>query len=183
MTARDRHKIIINGFLESARKHPGRPALEIGDTSYTYSELLRHANAIAASIMEDANDDGPLVAVLADKSLAAYAGILGTLMASRGYVPLNPRFPAQRNAGILERTGVKAVVTGHESLEHLNLVMEGMPGKPRVIIPDQPGDIMPDQPGDIMLPEIITPPQTLPTCFSLREVPASPRGCRSPMKM
>ena len=69
--------------------------------------------------------------MLADKSLTAYAGILGTLMASRGYVPLNPRFPAQRNAGIMERTGVNAVVTGHESLEHLT---------PSLIVPPQPED-------------------------------------------
>ena len=42
MTPADNHNIIINRILASAREHPGRLALEVGDVGYTYEELLRH---------------------------------------------------------------------------------------------------------------------------------------------
>jgi amino acid adenylation domain-containing protein len=47
---------------------------------------------------------------LANRSLIAYAGILGILAAGRGYVPLNPKFPLLRTANMLERSGASVII-------------------------------------------------------------------------
>ena len=114
-----KNNILINSFLETVRKYPDRPALEIGETCYSYEALKDIAQEISMGIIHATSDDSPLIGVLADKSLTAYAGILGALMASNGYVPLNPRFPHERNLMILESSGVQTLIVGAESLDYL----------------------------------------------------------------
>src|SRR3989442_7276367 len=50
------------------------------------------------------------VGILASRSLAAYAGILGAWWCGASYVPLNPKLPAARLLKIQEITGLDALV-------------------------------------------------------------------------
>jgi amino acid adenylation domain-containing protein len=99
---------IIDRFLESARRYPDRPALQKGPVGITYAMLRSSAESIADQIFQS-GDDRPLVGVIADKSIECYAAILGILMAGKGYLPLNPRFPESRNRFIIEKAGVRSV--------------------------------------------------------------------------
>jgi len=87
-------------------------ALEIGDHVLTYAQLWERAARIAHSLDERLDPAEPLVALFASRSVTAYAGILGILATGRGYVPLNPRFPADRTLTMLGASGCKAVVLG-----------------------------------------------------------------------
>ena len=100
------------GFLDSCRRFPGKPALEVAGQVLSYEELAKRAAAIAATLARDAGgaDGPPLTAVLADRSPTAFAGVLGCLMHGHGYVPLNPSFPTARLRAMLERSGCQAVI-------------------------------------------------------------------------
>ncbi len=61
------------------------------------------------------------VGILASRSLAAYAGILGAWWCGASYVPLNPKLPATRLLKIQEITGLDALVVDAAGLQ---LVLE-----------------------------------------------------------
>ncbi len=72
---------------------------------------------------------------MADKSFSCYAGILGILMAGKGYLPLNPRFPNARNLYMMEKAHVGIFIAGDIPDENLDLMLDSYPGRIFVIIP------------------------------------------------
>src|ERR1700733_11712922 len=105
---------LISGFFRSLRTSPLRPALELGELSLTYEQLWNYAGGIAACLRETLDPSEKVVAVLANRSLGAYGGILGVLGSGRGYVPLNPKFPLERTLVMLKASGSKTLVVGGE---------------------------------------------------------------------
>ena len=125
------------GFLRSAGLHPSRPALEVAGETVSYAELHNRATRIAAALGEP-----PLTAVLASRSVTAYAAVLGALLAGHGYVPLNPRFPPRRNAAMLRRSGCRTLVADAEGEGTLADVLAELDEPPTVLreeLPPAPG--------------------------------------------
>ena len=139
LVGQDSHeRTLRSGFLHSARNYADRPAVCIGDESLTYAQLRDYAAAIAATLTALAPARNPrasigqgaapgadrLTAVFGQRTFTAFAGVLGTLFRGHGYVPLNPRFPAERNAGMLRRSLVQSVIVEQESVELFAAVLE-----------------------------------------------------------
>ncbi len=102
-------------FHASWQKHPEKEALFVEDGMYTYRELESEVAQIATAI--NFTTFNGFIGLLAHKSLAAYAGVLGILRSGNAYVPLNPKFPTNRNRLILELSDVSAIVLGREGIE------------------------------------------------------------------
>lgn len=84
-------------FDETAQRVPQRPALCIGSAIWTYAELLREKQSVADMLRrQKLGGAGRVVGVLCEKSLAAFAGLLGIMASGNTYLPLSPRFPDQR---------------------------------------------------------------------------------------
>jgi amino acid adenylation domain-containing protein len=96
-------------FSGSARRHPDRPALCVAGATLTYRELARTAECLAAHLGPVPR--GARIGLLASRSPLAYAGYLAVLRTGATVVPLNPIFPAQRNAAIAARAGLRTVLT------------------------------------------------------------------------
>lgn len=100
-------------FHESSLQGPDQTALYVDGEEVSYQALAKDAGQIAAAI----GDGGGYVALLASKSRAAYAGVLGILRSGNAYVPLNPKFPAARNGLMLKLSGVETLVLAKEGIE------------------------------------------------------------------
>src|ERR1700674_1467391 len=109
MDPHKRDRSLISGFLRSLHARPDHLALELGEQRFTYAQLWDRAGRIA-NALNDCLDPAPLVALLASRSATAYAGPLGILAAGRGYVPLNPKFPADRTLAMLSASGCKVII-------------------------------------------------------------------------
>jgi amino acid adenylation domain-containing protein len=105
---------LISGFLTSLARHPDRVALELGEEQLTYGQLWEHAARIAAAIQKHCEPSDPLIALLANRSVTAYAGVLGILASGRGYVPLNPKFPTDRTLAMLKASRCTTIIAGPE---------------------------------------------------------------------
>lgn len=126
------------GFLRSAGRFPDRPALEVGGAAYTYDELRHRALSIAATLRRHTSPGGvPLTAVFANRTVTAFAGILGALLRGHGYVPLNPAFPPERTSTMLRRSRCRSIVVGGESEAHLGHVLENHPEQLVLLLPDR----------------------------------------------
>jgi amino acid adenylation domain-containing protein len=127
-----------SGFLDSAERFPGRPAIAIGGREYSYTETRGHAAAIAATLSAHTPAGGsPLTAVFAYRTVTAFTGLLGTLLRGHGYVPLNRTLPPARTRLMLERSRARAVIVDRESAEQLEEILDqSLPML--VLAPDDP---------------------------------------------
>lgn len=129
---------LISGFLRSLLANPGRPALEIGEQSLSYEQLWNYAGRITACLEKTLDPSEKVVAVLANRSVGAYGGILGILGSGRGYVPLNPKFPVERTLAMLRASGCKTLVVGQECAGALEALLPRLDNNPlTLLIPDQ----------------------------------------------
>lgn len=108
---------LASRFVASAEAYPEQPALVVDGTTHSYASLHRQAASLASLIEGVDTGETLLCAVFGERSLGAYAGILGILLAGRGYVPLNPSYPPDRVRTMLERSGARTVVVDGRSLE------------------------------------------------------------------
>ena len=109
---------------------PARPALVIGERTYTYGALADSASRVAAWVRSRCGDSGdalaaPRVGILAARSHQAYAGILGVAWAGGAYVPLNPKQPAERLHSIIRQAGVTALVVDNRGAAPLRELLDG----------------------------------------------------------
>lgn len=137
MEANSQRSSLISGFLRSVRKQSARTALEIGDDVYTYEQLWQYAGALTACLRTRLAPSEAVVAVLANRSVAAYGGILGILGSGRGYVPLNPKFPLQRTLTMLQASGCKTVVVGKECAASLQALLPSIQQPLTIITADK----------------------------------------------
>jgi amino acid adenylation domain-containing protein len=129
-------RTLISGFFRALRSSPGSLALEIGERSLSYEQLWEYAGRITACLAETSPESEKLVAVLADRSLAAYGGILGILGSGRGYVPLNPKFPPERTLNMLRASGCTTLVVGQECASRLHSLLPHLDKSMTLVIPD-----------------------------------------------
>ena len=127
---------IVSGFLESSERFPSRPALVVDGESLTYLDLRRQAGKLASLVLRTAESNSPLVAILGYRSVTAYVGILSILAAGRGYVPLNPKFPAERTRRMLILSECSQVIVGNECVPHLRALLEGFQQPLTIILPE-----------------------------------------------
>ncbi|HEV2844920.1 MAG TPA: amino acid adenylation domain-containing protein, partial [Thermoanaerobaculia bacterium] len=102
-------------FAAQAARSPEAVAVVCEGASLTYGDLDRRGNQIANHLIGLGVVPGDLVGLRLERSLEMVAAILGVLKAGAAYVPLDPAYPAERLAFMIEDSGVSIVLTG-ESL-------------------------------------------------------------------
>ncbi|MFJ5828295.1 amino acid adenylation domain-containing protein [Streptomyces sp. NPDC093089] len=100
-------------FAAQAVTTPGATALTAGGTSMSYAELHDLAGRTAGRLVAAGVRPGDLVPVLVARRQIVPA-VLGILMAGAAYVPLDPRYPDARLAGLTERVGARTLLTDEE---------------------------------------------------------------------
>ena len=106
-------------FESWAAERPEGVAVVAGSVSLTYGALDRWANRVAHRLLEAGVAPGSLVCLAAERGLGLVAGILGILKAGCAYVPLDPSYPQERLAWVLEDAGAAALVCEEGVLERL----------------------------------------------------------------
>lgn len=125
------------GFLLSAQAFPQRPAIVAEGQVLSYAELRELACRLAATIQKYPElSSTPLTAVFAYRSVTAFAGVLGALLAGNGYVPLNRSFPEGRTKGMLERSEARSIIVDAKSLPQLDVMLEETLEPLVIIMPD-----------------------------------------------
>jgi surfactin family lipopeptide synthetase A len=115
--ARDRcvHQL----FEAQAARTPNATGVVFGKESLTYGELDRRSNQLARHLIKlGASPDG-LVAICVERSSEMVVGLLGILKAGSAYVPLDPAYPRDRIAFMLENAEVPILLTEAALAENL----------------------------------------------------------------
>jgi amino acid adenylation domain-containing protein/non-ribosomal peptide synthase protein (TIGR01720 family) len=94
-----------------ARAHPEAPALVVGERQLSHAALNRLANQWAHRLIRLGIGPEDRVAIAVDRSVETVVGLLAVLKAGAAYVPLDPSFPSDRLAYMVEDSGVAWVLT------------------------------------------------------------------------
>ncbi|MFO0958314.1 MAG: amino acid adenylation domain-containing protein [Isosphaeraceae bacterium] len=98
-------------FEAQAARTPGAIAVSDGSDRWSYRELDERAGRIARRLAAEGAGPGTLVGVCLERSNAMVAAVLGVLKAGAAYLPLDPSYPADRLAYLLEDGACPIVVT------------------------------------------------------------------------
>lgn len=106
-------------FEEQAAKTPNSVAVVFENQQLTYGELNRRANQLANHLLKlGARPDG-LVGICVERSLEMVVGLLGILKSGSAYVPLDPAYPPDRIAFMLEDAEAPLLLTQSSLVENL----------------------------------------------------------------
>ncbi len=106
-----RFHVLHEIFEAQANARPNALAVAFGTEKATYLDLEQRANRIARHLRAQGVRPESRVALLLPRSTNIYAAILGILKAGAAYVPLDPEYPADRVAYILEDSGAESLLT------------------------------------------------------------------------
>jgi N-(5-amino-5-carboxypentanoyl)-L-cysteinyl-D-valine synthase len=116
----DRPRTLSAKFESVVRQRPGWPAVIHKDKSLKYSELNELANRIARWILEHGEiGQGGLVALVMDKSEWMIASILAVWKLGAAYMPIDPEWPDDRLAFMLEDARIGFVVADNSHADRL----------------------------------------------------------------
>ena len=129
-----------------ARAHPQKTAVRCGETGLTYAELDHRANQLAAHLQSLGAKPGDLIGLFVERSAEMLTGLLGILKCGAAYVPMDPAFPAERLAFMVEDAHMPLLVT-QSALEaklpthdaKVVLLDHPLPEPPKTFVPDNRG--------------------------------------------
>lgn len=98
---------------------PEAVAVVAGEQALNYRELNRRANQLAHYLQALGVGSNVLVGLCVERSLDMVIGLLGILKAGGAYVPMDPTYPAERLAFMLQDAQAPVLVTQKQLVAHL----------------------------------------------------------------
>ncbi len=122
-------------FEREAARGADRTALTFGERALSYRELERGSNQLAHHLAQRGVGPGALVGVFLERSIEMVASLLAVLKAGGAYVPIDPEYPADRIALMIEDSGLRTILTSRALRDRL-------PREARVVlVDDEAGEI------------------------------------------
>ncbi|SEE68695.1 amino acid adenylation domain-containing protein [Streptomyces sp. 3213] len=102
-------------FEDMVEVCPDAVAAVQSDREWTYRELNSRANQLSRALLARGLTREGVVAVVLERNLDWMAAVLAVFKAGGVYLPVEPHFPADRVARVLDRAGCELVLTEHGS--------------------------------------------------------------------
>lgn len=98
-------------FESWAQRHPHAPCVVQQDEVATYAQINSRANRLARYLRRHGVGPDRLVAICVERSVTMVVAKLAVLKAGGAYIPLDPSYPTERLAYILENSAPAIVLT------------------------------------------------------------------------
>ncbi len=150
-TAEFPHQLCLHQlFEEQVARSKDKPAVIYKDSFLSYSELDRRANQLARHLIALGVGPDRLVGLYFRRTPEMIVALLATLKAGGAYLPLDPGYPEERLAYMLQDAQVSVLLTTREMRESLNVQL------PHVVCFDEDLNLL-DHENDAPLPNQVKP--------------------------
>lgn len=106
-------------FEQQVQRCPASVAAVFDDATLSYADLDQRANRLARYLRSLGVAPDDRVALCVERNSAMLIGLLGILKSGAAYVPLDPAYPADRIAHMLDDCGARVVLTQERWLERV----------------------------------------------------------------
>jgi len=121
----EKEAVVQQIFEALAEEHPDTPALQFGQQILTYGQLNERANQLAHYLIATGLQNDEIVGISMPRSLDVPVAMLAILKAGGAFLSIDPTYPQERIAYMIEDSGLKYVIT-HKSLSE-TLPLNGKP--------------------------------------------------------
>ncbi|MGB0598420.1 MAG: amino acid adenylation domain-containing protein [Rubripirellula sp.] len=104
-------------FEQNAAQKPDAVALVFREEKVTYRELDQRANQVAQFLIQQGIEHESRVGLCAERSAEMIVGMLGILKAGAAFVPIDPNYPADRLAFMIDDSDVE-ILLSQKTLKH-----------------------------------------------------------------
>lgn len=111
---------VLTLIAQRARSAPDRIAITFGHDSISFGELEARSTQLAQLLRQAGVLTEDLVALYVDRSAQMIVAMLAIMKAGAAYIPIDPNFPADRIAWILEDASPKLILTEAALAKKLN---------------------------------------------------------------
>lgn len=148
----DAHKTVVDAFAEMVVQYPDKVAVVFQQEQLTYQELDRLTDKVAQYLTDLSLKQGDIVSVLIDRNQFMPICGLGVLKAGLTYQPLDPTYPPDRLAFMMEDAQT-ALLIAQEDLLSLLPEYEGKVLKTTEIsaLPEKTSEFSQPKPEDIFV--------------------------------
>ncbi|HEV2362329.1 MAG TPA: AMP-binding protein, partial [Acidimicrobiales bacterium] len=102
---------VVRRIEEQASSRPDAVAVEFEGSALTYEELDERSSRLAQHLIRRGAGPEVLVGLCVDRSLELVVGVLGILKAGAAFLPLDPGYPADRLAFMVDDSAVGLVLS------------------------------------------------------------------------
>ncbi|MBC8446872.1 MAG: amino acid adenylation domain-containing protein, partial [Chloroflexi bacterium] len=114
------HPLVHQLFQEQAQRTPDAVAVAGEGQTLTYRQLNQRANQLARTLRRAGVGPETLVGISVERSLDMVVGLLAILKAGGAYLPLDPYYPSERLAFMLQDAQVPVLLTQAHLVERLH---------------------------------------------------------------
>ncbi|HBE72311.1 MAG TPA: hypothetical protein DDW52_29605, partial [Planctomycetaceae bacterium] len=114
------HVSLVELIGQNSEKTPETIAVLCDDARLTYAELDQRSEAVANYLFSLGVRNGDLVGLCCDRYIDTPVLLLGILKCGAGYVPLDPEYPVDRLAYMVENSQLKHIVANTNQVELTN---------------------------------------------------------------
>ena len=111
---------LLSDIYDAIIKNKDLNAFCINGTFYSYNDLALCITKIRSEIQKHTTDVYSIGLVTHD-DLQTYASIFALWFEGKAYVPINPKFPQQRNQQIIDQAGIQYVLNSDTNFEKYNI--------------------------------------------------------------
>ncbi|MDH1459526.1 non-ribosomal peptide synthase/polyketide synthase [Delftia tsuruhatensis] len=109
--SRDAQPLVHRLFEHQVDERPQATALVFGDECISYAQLNRRANHLAHRLIAEGVGAEVRVGIAVERSVEMVVAVLAVLKSGAAYVPLDPGYPAERLAHMVEDSGMACLLT------------------------------------------------------------------------
>ncbi|MBF6447622.1 amino acid adenylation domain-containing protein [Nocardia elegans] len=121
---------LANYFTATAHLHPHRTAIRSGDDELSYAELEDCSNRIARALIARGVGSGDRVAIGLTRSIESVAAALAVTKSGAAFVPVDPKYPADRVRHMLADSGCALGISMTAHLDRLRSATAGNDSAP-----------------------------------------------------
>ena len=107
---------LVERFEKIVRRYPHHVAVQLGEVAVTYAGLNAMSNRVARAIVAARTSDPEPIGLFFATSVAQIAAVLGVLKAGKFFVLLDPSFPKDRIAVILEDSQAQFLLADEQNI-------------------------------------------------------------------
>ncbi|HBF29366.1 non-ribosomal peptide synthetase [Rhizobium sp.] len=133
-------KSVYQLFADQAAWRPQSLAVQCGDQTLRYSDLARRVDQLCHLLISRGAGNGQIIGIFVERSVDMVVSLFAVMKAGAAYVPLDPVYPANRIAHILEDCKPKLIITTQALEPQL-----GSTSVPRLPLESVPLENMPPQ--------------------------------------
>jgi amino acid adenylation domain-containing protein len=94
----------------AAVKYPNKVAISFKEETLTYARLVELSDKLAGYLVSKNVKTGDIIGLVADRSIEMLVSLIGILKAGAAYLPIDPEYPADRIAFMLDDARTKLVL-------------------------------------------------------------------------